>query len=63
MQKQIRYTVEPADIEADGQHVRLITRYEGPYRNLRSPRHIETMTREQARKLRDDLDDLLEGPK
>jgi len=53
--RQIEYRAEEADLAADGKHVRIITRYSGPYAP-RNPRHIETMTFDQARKLRDDLD-------
>jgi len=55
----IRYTAEAADLVADGKHVRLLTRYEGPLNDRRLPRHIETLTEAQARELRDDLDEVL----
>lgn len=61
MEPTLRYTVEEADIEADGKHVRLIVRCDGPHSYLRpnGPRHIERMRLEQAEQLRDDLDELI----
>jgi hypothetical protein len=58
-QKRIIYDVERVQREHDGQRVRIITRYEGLYRNIRSPRHVETLREEQARGLRDALDEVL----
>jgi len=59
----LRYTVEEADIQADGKHVRLISRFDGPYSHYRDggPRHIERMRLEQAVQLRDDLDELIQS--
>jgi hypothetical protein len=58
-QKRITYDVEPVDTEHDGTRIRLITRFEGMYRNIRQPRHVETLREEQARDLRDALDEVL----
>jgi hypothetical protein len=57
----IRYTVEEADIQADGKHVRLIARFEGRYSHWRDekPRQIERLRLEQAVQLRDDLNELI----
>ena len=60
MKKAVRYTAEEADLAADGKHVRLITRYVGRYSNLRNPRHIETLTEQQARQLHEDLGEVLD---
>lgn len=59
MTKRVRYRVEEANLQADGKHVRLITEWTGPHRGLRDPRHIETLTEQQARELRDDLVEVL----
>jgi hypothetical protein len=58
---QIRYRAERVDTEADGMRVRIITELEGVHADLRDhrPRHIETMREDQARKLRDDLNEVL----
>jgi len=63
MKPDLQYTVEEADIQADGKHVRLIARFEGRYSHWRDggPRHIERMRLEQAIQLRDDLDELIQS--
>lgn len=61
MKPDINYTVEKADIQADGKHVRLIARFDGPYSHWRDggPRHIERMRLDQAKQLQDDLNELI----
>lgn len=57
------YTVERAKRDADGGRYRIFTQVEGPYADLRDtgPKHVAHITEEQARRLRDDLDDVLDS--
>jgi len=58
-QKKITYEAERVETEHDGKQIRIITRYEGMYRNIRDPRHVETLREQQARELRDSLNKVL----
>ena len=55
------YTVERAKVDADGKHVRILKRVEGPHADLRGdmPSHVARLTDDQARRLRDDLNEVL----
>ena len=55
------YTAERADVEADGKHVRILKRVEGPHAEIRDnlPSHVARLSEEQARRLRDDLNEVL----
>jgi len=57
--KKITYEAQRVDTEHDGTRIRIITRYEGMYRNIRDPRHVETLREGQARELRDSLEGVL----
>jgi len=57
---EVNYHAKEADLAADGKHVRIITRYGGRFGDRRHPRHIETLTKEQAHGLRDSLDEVLQ---
>jgi hypothetical protein len=60
-QLKLCYRAEPADTGRDGKEVRIIAEFDGPYSHYRDekPRHVETITEEQARQLRDDLNRML----
>ena len=48
-------------VEADGKHVRILKRVEGPHAELRDnlPAHVARLTEDQAQRLRDDLNEVL----
>jgi hypothetical protein len=58
-QKKIVYDVEPFEATNGQTRIRIITRYEGMYRNIRDPRHVETLREDQARGLRDALNEVV----
>jgi hypothetical protein len=57
------YRAVRADVEADGKHVRILRDVEGPHSDLRGdmPKHVARLREEQARDLRDSLNEVLEG--
>ncbi|TSD15091.1 hypothetical protein DP107_04350 [Haloglomus irregulare] len=57
--KKITYEAEPVQTEHDGTRIRIITRYTEMYENIRDPRHVETLREQQARELRDSLNEVL----
>ena len=56
------YRAEIADVSADGKYVRILRDVDGPHADLRGdlPSHVERMNEEQARQLRDSLNEVLE---
>ena len=56
------YRAEIADVSADGKYIRVLKDVDGPHSHLRpeQPTHITRLNEEQARNLRDSLDEVLE---
>jgi hypothetical protein len=56
------YRAVHADVEADGKHVRILRDVEGPHSDLRDnmPKHVARLREEQARDLRDSLNEVLD---
>jgi len=65
MSEDIAYRVETVDTVSDGQFFRLIAEFNGRFSRVESPRHIERLSVEQARGLRDSLNEQLDdgGPR
>ena len=59
--KQIVYLAERYDGTADGKRVRIVKDVEGPHAHLyaEDPEHVAQLSEEQARRLRDSLDEVL----
>lgn len=55
------YVVEPANHPSGREEYRITTTLEGPHADLREhrPRDVATLSREQAERLRDELDEVL----
>lgn len=57
-----RYRAVRAESVSGGKHIRILADVEGPHADLRGdlPRHVERMSEEQARELRDSLEEVLD---
>lgn len=57
------YRAERMNIEADGKHVLITRQLEGPHDYLRGdmPKHVARLSDDQAEKLRDDLNEVLDS--
>lgn len=65
MDSKVSYRVEPVETVSDGQYLRLIAEYNGRFSRGESPRHIERLSLDQARGLRNSLNEQLDvsGPR
>lgn len=57
------YRAERMNTETDGKHVLITRQLEGPHDYLRGdlPKHVARLSDEQAEKLRDELDEVLDA--
>jgi len=56
------YTAERAKLDVDGKRYRIVKRVEGPHAELRDqpPAHVADLTEQQAKRLRDELNEALD---